>query len=71
MTSDEKYDIERRIAQLPAEEQLQIIEQLLRQFRQTFHTDHDAIAEEMRQMAEDPDIQRVLRGEDLQRDEAR
>ena len=65
MTSAEKYEIAERIARLPVGEQLAFIEGLIRGLRQAF-TDHAALTREMEQMAADPDIQRVLRGDDLE-----
>jgi hypothetical protein len=64
MTRAEMHEIGRRIGQLTVVEQLAFIEQLIRGLRRAF-TDDDAMAKDISEMAADPDIQRVLRGEDV------
>jgi hypothetical protein len=64
MTDREKYEIVQRIRALPVLEQLEIIEDLVRNLSMA-HTDHEAMAREMEEMANDPAMQRVLNNEDL------
>jgi len=66
MTSREKYELEQAIGKLPLVEQLEIVEAILRNLRRA-NEDHEAMAREVEEMAKDPDMQRVLRGEDLVR----
>jgi hypothetical protein len=58
MTDKEKYEIVERIKALPVVEQLAFIEDLVRNLRMA-HTDHEAMAREMEEMANDPDFQRA------------
>ena len=64
MTFKEKHEIAERIAQLPVAEQLAFIEELVRGLRQAF-TAHAALERQMEEMVNDPDVQRVLRNEDV------
>jgi hypothetical protein len=64
MTGEEKYEIIERVGRLPAAEQVALIEGLLRGLRNAL-TDHAAKERDLESMANDPDIQRVLRNEDL------
>ena len=61
MTGDELFDIEERVAQLPPEAQMRLIERLIHRVRQTCFTDHAALERGLQEMATDPDIQRELR----------
>lgn len=64
MTSQEKYEIERRIAELPLVEQLQFVEALIRNLRrsQTDETETDRLMDEM---VTDADMLRILNNQDL------
>jgi hypothetical protein len=64
MTRHEKYDMVKRIGQLPLVEQLELVEELLRNLRKA-NTDDAAIEKAMDAMVADPDMQRVLNNEDL------
>jgi hypothetical protein len=65
MTPNEMSDMERRFAAWPLPDQIRFIERLVRRIR------HDSFADsangdlDLQAMAADPDIQRVLRADDL------
>ena len=61
MTDDELVEIERRVAQLPPGEQLELVERLLRNLRHAEYTDHAAFEKDLQEMAADPDVQREMR----------
>ena len=61
MNDPELVDIEARVARLTAEEQLYLIERLLRNIRLGAYSDPAAAEKSLRDMAADPDIQRDLR----------
>jgi hypothetical protein len=65
MTHEERFELTERIAQLPLAEQFYLLEDILRRIRHQHFTDYAALEREMEEMANDPEIQRVLRGEDL------
>jgi hypothetical protein len=65
MKSEDVYDLEERIAQLSLGDQIHLLEAVLGRIRQKYFTDHEAMERDIAAMAADPDIQRVLRGEDL------
>jgi hypothetical protein len=65
MTTKEKLEIEKRIGELPVIEQLQFVQQLIRQLIKNHFTDHAALERAMDDMVNDPGMQRVLRNEDL------
>lgn len=60
MSPEELIDFEQRVGQLPPEEQVRIIERLVRQLRQTHFTDHEALERGLDEMAFDPDMQREM-----------
>jgi DNA-directed RNA polymerase subunit F len=64
MTAQERYEIVERVAKLPPEEQLQLIEELVRSLRRA-SVDRLAVERTMDEMAADPGMQRVLRNEDV------
>jgi hypothetical protein len=65
MDESEKFELLERIARLPTGEQLEFVEDILRRLRRDSFTDHAALDRDMEQMAADPNVQRVLRNEDL------
>jgi hypothetical protein len=66
MTSKEKYELTQRIAALPLVEQLEFIEALVRNLRKA-NTDWEEVGRTMAAMAADPEMQRVLNNEDLEK----
>jgi hypothetical protein len=64
MKPDDLQRVEALFDQLSLADKLLLIERLVRRVRQGA-VDEAARAREMEEMANDPDIQRVLRGEDL------
>lgn len=64
MTAQEKYDFTRRVAELSVFEQLEIIEELVRQLRRA-HFDHAKFSRELDEMIADPGFQRVLHSDDI------
>ena len=64
MKPDDLQRVEALFDQLSLADKLFLIEPLVRRVRQA-SVDEPALAREMEEMANDPDIQRVLRGEDL------
>ena len=64
MKPDDLHRVEALFDQLSLADKLLLIERLVRRVRQGA-VDEAARAREMEEMANDPDIQRVLRGEDL------
>lgn len=58
-------EIAAKIKLLSPSDQLYIAGRILGDIKHDYFTDHAAIAREAEEMANDPDIQRVLRGEDL------
>ena len=65
MTSNEMSDMERRFAAWPLSDQIRFIERLVRRMRRDSFTDSASGDLDLQAMAADPDIQRVLRNEDL------
>lgn len=63
--SNELHELQERIAKLTPEEQLYLVERVLAKIRDKHFTDHEALDRDMAEMAADPGMQRVLRGEDL------
>ena len=61
----EMHTLEERIATLPPEDQLHLLEWIGSHIRRTYFTDHDALGRAMAEMAADPGMQRVLRNEDI------
>ncbi len=64
MKSDDLRSVEAVFDQLPLVDQLLLIERFVRRIRQGT-VNEAATARALQEMANDPDIQRVLRGEDL------
>ncbi len=64
MKADDLRGVEAVFDRLALADQLLLIERLVRRIRQGT-VDETASAREMEEMARDPDMQRVLRGEDL------
>ncbi|HEY8504347.1 MAG TPA: hypothetical protein VIL46_07170 [Gemmataceae bacterium] len=60
MNYEEMAEIEQRVARLTVEDQLYLIERLLRNLRVEKFTDHAAMEKDLREMAEDPDVRREL-----------
>jgi hypothetical protein len=69
VTAKEKYELIERLSSLPATEQLEVIEALIRGLRKA-SLDRGAIEKAMDAMVADPGMQRVLRNEDLVKSDA-
>ncbi len=60
MTPEELFDFEQRVGQLPPEEQMRLIERLVRQLRQAHFTNHAALERGLDEMVTDPDMLREM-----------
>lgn len=64
MTFDEKYEIQRKIAALPVEEQLMFIEAIARNLRKEKFTDHEKMRQEIEEMVNDPEFMKMMTSQD-------
>lgn len=58
-------EVRQKLALLTPDERLLIAQEIIGDVRHEHFVDHEWLAREAQEMANDPDIQRVLRGEDL------
>lgn len=62
---NEVYELTQRVLELPPEQQMMVVEEILRTIRKAHFTDHEALDREMAAMVADPAFQRVLNNQDL------
>jgi hypothetical protein len=65
MRWDLMSEIQAKVGELTPEEKLYLVERILGSIRKEHFTDNEALAASIEAMANDPDMQRVLRNEDL------